>query len=574
MPGMPAQGSPLAALRSLQGWLLPSLRGYQSPWLRADALAGLTLLAIAIPEQLATSRLAVMPPITGLYAFVAGTVAFAFLGSSPTLSSGADSTIAPLFAVGVAGIAASGSPRYVQLVAILSVMVGVLVAIVAIARLGWISEFLSAPIISGFLAGVAVVIVVHQLPDLLGITSTNGSNLHRIRYCLQHLGSANGWAVGIGLAVFATILGLDRIDRRLPGALIAMVASTILASAINLSRHGLPVLGIVAHSAPHFGLHGVSWSALGKLAPIGGVVALIVVTQSAATTRAFSDDGSGEVNTNRDFLGVGAGSILAGVSGAFPVNASPARTAVVQAASGRSQMAGLIAAGGVIALMPATGLLKNLPLAALAGTLVYVAIRLFRVQDLAAIARFSRVEFGLSLVTLLTVALIGVEQGIGVAVGLAILDRTRLSAGHHLHLLGRIPGSTSWTPLLAGERTEQVQGVLVLLFAAPLWYANADHFRTEFLSMLAQAGRPIRLVVLDAIGMSDIDYTGCQSLGRVMDHLDQQKVGLAIARGGEHVHEDLARSRLLERIGDEHWYAAVDQAVTAHSEGPAGSSTS
>ena len=561
MPGMPAR-SRLRGLASSRPWLLPSLRGYQRSWASADLIAGATLLAVAIPEQLATSRLAGMPPITGLYAFIAGTLAFALLGTSRHLSVGADSTIAPLFAAGVGGLAATSSTRYVQLVGILAVMVGVMVAFVGLARLGWIAEFLSAPIITGFLSGIAVVIVIRQFPDLLGLPSAKGSNLHRIRYVFDHLDATNGWTAAIGVGVFVAILALTRINKRFPGALLGLVGSTLLVAGAGLTSHGVAVLGPVAHNAPHFGLTGLSWSVLGKLAPIAGIVALVVVSQSAATTRAFSERGGYDVNVDRDFLGVGAGSILAGVSGSFPVDASPPRTALVEAASGRTQLAGLTAAAAVIVLLPASGLLKDVPLAALAGTLFFVAFRLFKLHDLLAIARFNLVEFGLALVTLLTVALVGVEQGVGVAVGLAILDRTRLSARHNLHVLGRIIGTTSWAPVRSEERTEQIDGVLVVLFATPIWYANADHFLSQFESALADAGRPIKVVVLDAIGMSDIDYTGCRAVGELLDHLDLMHIDFALARVGEHAIVSLERSGLLARIGEAHCYAAVDQAVT------------
>jgi SulP family sulfate permease len=543
-----------------------SLQGYRRSWLTADALAAVTLLVIAVPEQLATSRLAGMPPITGFYAFIAGTVLFALLGSNPQMSVGADSTIAPLFAVGIGRLAATGSPRYVELVGILSVTVGVLVALVWMLRLGWVAEFLSAPIITGFLTGVAVIIVVHQLPDLLGLEAASGSTLHRLAFVARRLGDTSGWTLAIGAGVFAIVVAAERLDRRLPGALVGLVASTAAVAAFGLHDHGVAVLGAVAHGAPHFGLHGLSLSALGKVAPIAGVVALVVVTQSAATTRAFADQGGYDVDVGRDFLGVGAGSIAAGLAGAFPVNASPPRTAAVAAARGRTQATGLAAAAVLALLVPAAGVLKDVPLAALAGILVFVATRIVRIGDLAAIARFDRFELGLAVVTLLTVALVGVEQGIGVAVGLAILDRTRLSARPQLHVLGCIPGTTSWAPLSSAERTVQVPGVLVVLFATPLWYANAVQFRTQLESSLARAAGPPRVVVLDAIGMSDIDFTGTRALHEALDGLERRHINFAVARAGARVRESLARSGLLERIGDDRLFPSVGAAVAALDE--------
>lgn len=551
--------------------IFSSLRGYRSSWLTGDLLAALTLLVIAIPEQLATSRLAGMPPVTGLYVFIAASVLFALLGSSSRMSVGADSTISPLFAAGIAALAATGSARYVSLVGALAVLVGVFVALVGLLRLGWIAEFLSEPITCGFLAGVAVIIVVHQLPDLLGLRGSTGNTVHRVGHVITNLDHVNAWSLGIGLAVLALTLGAERLHRRLPAALVGMVASTILVAALDLTRHGVPVLGRFAHGAPQLGLQRITWSEFSSIVPIAGVVALVVVSQTAATTRAFPDE---RVDVNRDFVGVGASSLAAGLVGAFPANASPPRTAAVAAAGGRTQAAALIAAAGVAVLIPAASVLRDLPLATLAAVLMYVATRIVRISELVAIARYDRIEFGLALITLFTVAVIGVQQGIAVAVGLAILSRTRLSARPQLHVLGRIPSTTSWAPLNGTDDAAELPGVLVILFATPLWYANAEHFRVEVNAAMARALGPPRVVVLDTIGMSDIDFTGSRALREVLDDLDQAGIAFGLARTGTHVREGLRRSGLLQRIGAEHLYGSVDDAVTslrAAAGGPRGS---
>jgi SulP family sulfate permease len=553
--------TPLAVLSSLSAG--SSLHGYRRAWLGADALAALALLVIAVPEQLATSRLAGMPPITGLYAFVAGTVMFALLGSNPQMSVGADSTIAPLFAVAVAHLASTGSPRYIALVGLLAVVVGVIVALVGILRLGWIAEFLSAPIIAGFFAGVAVIIIVHQLSDLFGLPASSGSTLHRLAAVTGHLSKTNGWTLGIGIGVFAVMVAAERISRRAPGALLGLIGSSLLVFVLGLHAHGVAVLGTVAHAAPRLGLSALSWSSIGDVLPVGAVVALVVISQSAATSRGFADQGGYDVDVGRDFVGVGAGSVLSGLAGSFPVNASPARTAAVASAGGRTQAAGLGAAAAVVALVPAVVLLKDVPLATLAAVLIFVAIRILHVRDLAAVFRFDLWEFGLAVVTALTVALIGVEQGIGVAVGLAILDRTRLSARPHVHILGRIAGTTSWDLLESVHRPIEVPGVLVLLFAAPLYFANADHFRIQVDSALSHLPTRPTVLVLDVVGMHDIDFTGVRALKHVLDELDRQQIDVALARAGSHMLQNLARSDLLDRIGQDHLFPSVDQAVSA-----------
>ncbi len=538
-----------------------SLRGYRASWAVGDGVAALTLLAIAVPEQLATARLAGMPPITGLYAFVAGSVMFALVGSNRQMSVGADSTIAPLFAAGVTALAVPGSAVYLADVGILAVMVGLIVALVGLLRLGWIAQFLSAPIISGFLGGVAVIVVVGQLPDLLGLPAGGGSTLHRIGTVLADLRLTNWWTLGIGVGVFVVALLGHLIDHRMPGPLIGLVISAVLVGALRPHGHGVAVLGVVAHGGPRLGLHGMSFSVLGSLAPMAGVVALIVVSQSAVTTTAFADQGGYQVEVGRDFLGVGAGSVVAGLVGAFPVNASPPRTAAVASASGRTQAAGLAAAVGVVLLIPAAALLQDVPLATLAAVLIFIAGQIFHVRELTAIAKFDRFEFALAMVTLFTVALVGVEQGIVIAVALAILDRTRLSDRPALHVLGRITGTTSWTPVSGAEDAAQLPGVLVVLFATPLWYADAARFRTELDAAKKRAIGPLRVVVLDTIGMSDIDYTGSRTLGEVLDQLDRDSVRFAMARTGSRVRAGLERSDLLGRIGRQNLFASVNEAV-------------
>lgn len=563
-PGPPERGvpAPIAGSRTGWRWFFPSLRGYERAFLGADALAALTLLAIAVPEQLATSRLAGMPPVTGFYAFIAGGLAFSLLGASRQLSVGADSTIAPLFAAGIAGLAATGSTRYVDLVGILAVLVGVLVVLVGVLRLGWIADFLSMPIITGFLMGVAVIIVVHQLPDLVGIASPEGSIVRRVGFIARHLDQTNVWSLLLGLGVLVLVLAFERIDRRLPAALAGLAVATAVVATADLRSHGVHVLGTVARTAPRFDLVGLSWSALAHLAPLAAVVSLVVISQTAATVTAFAGGTDPTRDANRNFVGVGAANVLAGVAGAFPVDASPPRTAAVVAAGGRSQLTSLMAAAALVCLVPAAFVLDDVPLAALAGILLWVAARIVHGRDVLAIARFSRFELVLAAITAVAVAFIGVEQGIGVAVGLAVLDRARRSARPQLHVLGRIPGTTSFAPLTGPDRPQQVPGVLVVLFAVPLWYGNALHFEASMTDALATAGGKPRAVVLDALGMSDIDYTGAAALGSVLDELDREGIAFAVARAGHTLRNGLLQAGLVGRIGEDRFFGSAGEAVS------------
>ena len=320
-------------------------------------------------------------------------IAFFVIGSSRIVSVGADSTIAPLFAAAVARLATAGSPHAFALTSLTALVTGGIVLVVGFLRLGWIADFLSIPIITGFMVGVAITIVVHQLPDILGEGSASGSLVHRIHVLFSHLGSVNSWSLGIGLVVFVVMVGAEKIDRRIPAALIGMVGSTVLVSAAGLEHHGVELLGNVATGLPKVGIPSVSWGDVASILPVSLTVALICLGQTAATVRSFAA-GDDLPDIDRDFLALGAGNVLAGFAGSFPVDASPARTAVVSDARGRTQVACIFAAVLVALASPAANVLRFVPLATLAAILVFVASRLVKVSDLKAIARFRESSSG------------------------------------------------------------------------------------------------------------------------------------------------------------------------------------
>jgi MFS superfamily sulfate permease-like transporter len=287
---------------------------------------------------------------------------------------------------------------------------------------------------------------------------------------------------------------------------------------------------------------------------------LVCLSQTVATVRAFSGGKSDRIN--RDFLGLGASNLLAGIFGTFPVDASPARTAIVRESRGKTQLTALLAAAGVLVLIPFTFLLTNIPLACLAGVLIWVALRIFRYRDLRVILHFDRWEFALSLATLLIVAFIGVQVGIIAAIALAIADRSRLSARPHTYLLGRIDDTTSWAPLGTNPALTQVPGVVVFLFAAPLYFANASTFAISARAALEQCDSPA-LFVLDAAAIGDIDFTASQALAHLLDDLTEEQVVFAVARAAGSVPTNLVASGLLARIGADHVFESVDEAVRA-----------
>jgi SulP family sulfate permease len=549
--------------------VFPTLRGYRSSWLGPDVLAGLTLVAIAVPEQMATARLANMPAVAGLYAFVAGSLIFAVLGHHRQMSVGADSTIAPIIAVGVAAVAAIGTPRYIHLVSFLALMVGALVLAVGLLRLGWIADFVSLPVVTGVLGGIAVEIVVRQLPSVFGVPGGGTTTVGRVQKVADQIDRTNGWSVAIAIGVFALIIVVERVNRRVPAALIGLVASTLVVAAFGLKSHGVLVLGAIHGGLPSFGVPNASLADARHLVVPALTIAFVCVAQTAATMRATKAGAPASEDFDRDLVALGAGSVVAGLSGSFAVNASPPRTAVVAASGGRSQLTGLIAAVTVLGVvLLATGLLKDLPQATLGAVLVFVATRLFRIRELRSIMYFDRIEFGLAVVTLLTVAFFGIEQGVGLAMLLSLADRTRRAARPLDAILGRVPGTPHWIPCDVGRPTEQVPGVVVWMLYAPVWYANADYIRLRVCQIIDTSPEPVHAFVLDADGIADIDYTGAMALGDLATELRQRGVTIGIARSSHLVHRNLKHSGLLKDIGPDHVFATVEEAVEALARKP------
>jgi MFS superfamily sulfate permease-like transporter len=527
--------------------------------LGSEVLAGVTLLAIAIPEQLATSQLADVPAFTALIAFIAAGIAFFLLGSNPIMSVGADSTIAPLFAVALLRLAAPSSASYLSLVAATAVVTGVLVAAVGLLKLGWLADFLSLPIVGGFMAGIGVIIVVHQLPRILGVAGGGESVASRLDSVAHQLGHSSGWSIALAVGVLALMVVGERINPRWPTALVAVVGATLLSVGLSLTHHGVVVLGAVSAGLPHWHLRGLSTHDWGVVVTTSITLLVVIISQTAATARTSADDIGAADRLDRDFLGVGAANILAGLAGAFPVNASPARTTVVALAGGRTKLACLVAVAGAVAFSPLATYARDIPLAVLAGVLVFVAARLIKIPQLIRVLRTSRVEFALAMVSCLGVIVLGVELGLAVAVGLAILDRTWRSSRPDMIELGRRKGTTSWEPLDV-KAVAPESHVLALYFDEPLYFANAGTFRRQLHELMAK-NPGAEHVIIDAVAMADCDYTGLVTLAEVVGDLQRDNVSVTFARANEAVHREITHfdDKALQKV---HFHDSVDSAVS------------
>jgi SulP family sulfate permease len=545
--------------------LFRSLASYRPSFLSGDLIAGLTLAAIAIPEQMATARLGGFSPQIGFFAFMAGSLGFAMFGGNRFLSCGADSTITPIFAGGLALLAAAGSPDYQALAIALALMVGVMLMASGIFRLGGIANLLSIPVMVGFLAGIAVHILVSQMPGVLGLPPPGGSTLDRIGVLAHQLSQANIFTVCIGLGVLAVVLASEAISARIPGALIGLVAATAAVVSAGLESKGVRVVGTVPAALPTLSFPEVSPEHWARLVPLAFVVVVVIMVQTAATTRSFPSDPHQPADVDRDFLGAGAGSIFAGLFGAFPVNASPPRTSIVSETGGRSQLSGLSAAIIVLALLAfGTTLLQHVPDAALGGILLFVALRIIRARQIAAIWRQSKGEFLLIVATAALIIVLPIQQGAALGITLSLLHGIWSTTRAQLAVFERVPGTTIWWPANPHIKGEQVAGTAVVGLQAPLSFLNAPSFRTDVLNILQASTPNIKLLVLEASGMVEIDFTAAQVLLELFTACREQGVIVAVARlESTRAQAAFERFNLYGILPKDRVFLSVDEAVRA-----------
>ncbi len=503
-------------------------------------LAGITLLAIAIPEQLATSQLAGVPAFTALIAFITASLVFFVIGSNPIVSVGADSTIAPLFAVALLRLAPASSAQYMELVAATAVIAGFIVTIIGLFKLGWLADFLSLPIVVGFLGGIGVIIITHQLPRVLGVASGGESFVQRLQWISHQFGHVSVWSVVLALGTLVVMVVGEKLNAKLPWALGAVLVATVIAALGSLASHGVQELGAVSAGAPTWRLHWLSGHEWAVVCTTAITLVIVILSQSAATSRTAADELGIADDLSRDFVGIGLANVACGLVGAFPVNASPARTTVTRMAGGRTKLVLLVAALGALILSPFAKFAHMIPLAALAGVLLFIGGRLIKIGQFRKILATSRWEFSLAVISALGVILIGVEQGLGIAVGLAILDQTWRSARPSMIELGRRMGTTSWEPE-EEEGVERVDHILAIFFGEELFFANAGVFRRDVHAHLQKLPET-RHVIVDAVAITEIDFTGLTALNQVVADLTKDKISISFARANDSVRDRITKS--------------------------------
>ncbi len=536
-----------------------AFQGYQRSWLGPDLIAGVTLAAIAIPECMGYTKIAGTPVVTGLYTLLLPIIAFALLGSSRHLVVGADSATAAILFAGLVGLAQPFSGQWLTLASLAALLTAVFLVLATVLRLGFLANFLSRTVLVGFLSGVGVSLVLGELPDMLGVSLTQKSLLPSLWELLRDLPQVHPLTLSMSAGVLFVIFLADRFAKKVPGSLLAVALAIAVTWVFHLDRHGLAVVGQVHAGLPVFRLPPLHAAQILHLLPMSASLFLVVLAQSAATSRSFAQKHNETFSANQDLVALGAANALAAISSTFVVNGSPTKTAVVDTAGGRTQVAQLTtAAATLFVLLFATSLIARLPNAALAAFVFLIGVRLVDLKSLRQIYHFRRVTFGVVLATMAAVLFLGVERGIFVAVVLSVVDHLRQE--YHPKDVLLLRSDAQWKVTKAEAGAETAPGLLVYRFEAPLFFANADYFSARVQSLVKNAPHPVRVLVLDLVSMDDIDYTAALTLSETVTHLEQQGITVALAQT-EDVRTSLNRAGITQQVGTAHIFETVSEAV-------------
>ncbi len=514
-----------------EGMRLPVLEGLlpvERSRLPADALAGLTLAALGVPEVLGYAKIAGMPLVTGLYTMLLPMAAFAVLGSSRHLVVAADSATAAILAAALTGLAAVGSPEYVRLAGLAALLTAGMLLAARLARLAFLANFLSRTVLVGFLTGVGIQVAAGQLPDMLGVKAVGQSTVPKLLHTVRALPHVHWADVAVSVGVIAIVLAARLINRRIPGSLVAVIVAIAVSQAAGLARHGVAVVGSVPRGLPSLVLPAFGWHAAGALTGVAASMFVVILAQSAATSRAYAAKYEEEFSEATDLDGLGAANVAAAFTGTFVVNGSPTKAQIVDSAGGRSQLSALTAAAVVlIVLVALTGPLAYLPVAALAAVVFLIAVDLIDVAGMRRILATRKHEFAVALLTTAAVVGLGVEYGIILAIVASIVDHLRHSYSPLNSILVK-SAQGHWRPVPVEPGARTVEGLVVYRFGTSLYYANAAKL-AEDITALAGHGPPLRWLVLDFAAIGDVDYTASAALTKVIEHLHQRHIRLVIS---------------------------------------------
>ena len=530
----------------------------------AEAIAGVTLAALAIPEVMGYTKIAGMPVVTGLYTILLPLALFAVLGSSRHLVVGADSATAAIMFAALTPLAAAASPQYVALAGMLAIIAGALLLLARLLRLGFLANFLSRTVLIGFLTGVGIQVACGQLAGMFGYAKAGRGPAAEVFNWVKDLGQTSLLTLTVSAAVLATMVIGGRLAPRIPWALIAVIGSIVASAALSLSAHGVATIGAVPRGLPQLGWPSIPADDYAKLGTAALSIFVVILAQSAATSRAYAAKFDDEFDENVDLVGLGLANLGAGFTGTFVVNGSPTKTAMVDDAGSRSQLAQLVTAAIVLlVLVFFTKPLSYLPEAVLAAVVFLIGIKLVDVRGMRTVRQRRPVEFGVALVTAAIVVFLGVEQGIVLAILLSMIAHLRHSYTPYDRLLVRVEHKM-WKSLPLDSGAQARPGLLIYRFGASLYYANASRFAEEVERLLKHAAEPVRWFCLAAETLDDLDFTGSAVLARILEKLSRDGIVFVVCDVQKPVLKELKRDGLLATIGAEHVFGDTDDVIKAY----------
>jgi high affinity sulfate transporter 1 len=559
------------ATSRLARWLpgLAAARGYRREWLGSDLVAGLVLTALLVPVGMGYAQAAGLPPITGLYATIVPLVAYALFGPSRVMVLGPDSSLAAVIAAIVLPLAGRDADRAVALAGALAILTGVVILAAGVLRLGFVTELLSRPVQTGYLDGIAVTIIVGQLPKLFGFSIDGRGLIPEVRDFVQGLaqGRTNGAALAVGLLGIVVILGVRRWWPRVPGVIVAVGLGIAAVVAFDLTERGVEVIGVLPQGLPSPTIPDVRLDDLPLLFSGALGIALVTVADTTVLSQSLAARRGEVVGANQELVALGAANLAAGAFQGFPISSSSSRTPVAVAAGARTQLTPLVGAVTIaLLLVAAPGALRNLPQPILGAVVITAAMGLFDPGAVRRLYRVRRSEFVLWLAAFVGVALLGVLLGIAAAIALSLGDFIRRAWRPHDAVLGREDELKGYHDLERHPTGRQVPGLLLYRFDAPLFFANAGEFRRRVRELLATTSPPVRWVVVAAEPITDVDSTAAAVLGELLAELQRQGVTLALAEAKGPVKDRLRRYGLYDQIGDDRFFPTVGTAVDGYLE--------
>lgn len=544
------------------------VRGYKASYVRHDVVAGIVLTAILVPAGMGYAEAAGLPAIVGLYATIVPLFVYALLGPSRILVMGPDSALIPIIAASVVPLAAGNADRAVGLAGLLATLVGVVVIAAGLARLGFLTDLLSAPVRHGYLNGIAIIVIVSQLPRLFGFSADGEGLVAQVGSFVTGVvdGETVPAALAVGTGCLAIIVGLRLWRPSAPGVLIAVVGATIVSSVLGLAQsQGVAVVGPLPAGLPPLRLPALVPGDIIALAPAALGIALVAATDTSVLTRSFALRRGERTNQDRELLALGSANLATGLLSGMPVSASASRTPVAEAAGAETQMTSLVGAVAIaLMLVAAPSLLADLPTAALAAVVISAGLSLIDADSMVRLWRIGSSEFWLALASLLGVALLGVISGVFLAVALSILAFVRRAWRPHDAVLGRAEGVKGYHDLTYYPDAHQTPGLLLYRFDAPLFFANADVFRERVRERIAEAPSSVRWVIIAAEPITDVDTTAAEMLDLLRDELAREGITLAFAELKDPIRERLRRYGALKDLPNDLIFPTVGAAVSGY----------